>query len=130
MVGLILKLNTAIESEKELMGKASFVYQSISGRVKLYVRNNCVLMFSQGLADALGFYANTAYNETTLAQFIAYINRGFNSLYVNCSICEPQIVGDAYVPLIRTVYISQEIKVTQSTTFMTLLITYQSTQIH
>ena len=34
------------------------------------------------------------------------MTRGFNSLYVYCSICEPQIVGDAYVHLLRTVILT------------------------
>lgn len=33
------------------------------------------------------------------------INRGFHALYVYCNICEPQIVGDVYAPLLRTVAI-------------------------
>ena len=31
------------------------------------------------------------------------IKRGFYTLYVYCSICEPQVVGDYYVPLLRSV---------------------------
>ena len=35
----------------------------------------------------------------------ADIDRGFHALYVYCNICEPQIVGDVYAPLLRTVAI-------------------------
>ena len=35
----------------------------------------------------------------------ADIDRGFHSLYIYCNICEPQIVGDIYAPLLRNVAI-------------------------
>ena len=37
------------------------------------------------------------------ATFKSSIDRGFHALYVYCSICKPQIVGDIYAPLLRTV---------------------------
>jgi len=106
MSDLISKLNDAIVDNKACLSNASFYYQSVTGRVKLYVRNDYILMFGEGLANVLGFNPNTPYTESTLASYNADINLGFNSLYVYCSICEPQIVGDAYVPLLRTVYIT------------------------
>lgn len=39
------------------------------------------------------------------AEFKSDIHRGFHSLYVYCNVCEPQIVGDVYAPLLRTVAI-------------------------
>ena len=106
MTDLVSKLNESIVDHEDCLGNAVFIYDAISGKVKIYTRNNSAIMLSQGLADVLGFESNTAYNETTEAPYIADINRGFHSLYVYCSICEPQIVGDAYVPLLRTVYIT------------------------
>ena len=106
MAGIISKLNDSIVDHEDCAGNAVFMYDAISGKSKLHTRNNCTIMLSQGLADVLGFDSNTAYSETVEAPYIADINRGFHSLYVYCSICEPQIVGDAYVPLLRTVYIT------------------------
>ena len=99
-------LNKSVVDHDDCAGNAVFRYDAISGKTKIYTRNNCAVMLSHGLADVLGFESNTAYNETTESPYIADINRGFHSLYVYCSICEPQIVGDAYVPLLRTVYIT------------------------
>ena len=33
------------------------------------------------------------------------ISYGFNSLYIYCNVVQPQIVGDVYAPLLRTVAI-------------------------
>ena len=38
----------------------------------------------------------------------ADLRHGFYTLYVYCSICEAQVVGDYYVPLLRTVAIEGE----------------------
>ena len=64
------------------------------------------LKFKPGLAEVLGFESDRYYKESTTAPFIADINRGFYNLYVYCSICEPQLVGDGYYPLLRTVFIT------------------------
>ena len=103
---LIKELNKVIEMSTEGVGDISFVYHPITGRVKLYLKNACSVMFYPGLADVLGFKTNELYRETRMAPYTADIKRGFNSLYVYCSICEPQVVGDAYVPLLRTVFIT------------------------
>ena len=42
---------------------------------------------------------------TVTGLYKADINRGFHALYVYCNICEPQIVGDVYAPLLRNVAI-------------------------
>jgi hypothetical protein len=61
---------------------------------------------SQGLSQVLGFDSSQpSYNETALAPYPADIDRGFTTLFVYCNLCEEQIVGDHYVPLLRTVFI-------------------------
>ena len=106
MADIVSKLNEFIVDHEDCRENAVFIYDAISGKTKLQTRNNCTIMLSQGLADVLGFESNTPYNETTEGPCIADINRGFHSLYVYCGICESQIVGDAYVQLLRTVYIT------------------------
>lgn len=106
MNDLMTKMNDALE---EFCGdNAWFVYLSVSGRVRLHIKasHDTTIMLGQGLADVLGFEAFKNYTETTVSPYIADINRGFYNLYVYCNICEPQIVGDTYVPLLRTVYIT------------------------
>ena len=63
-------------------------------------------MFSQGLADVTAFDTDTLYVAGLTAPRISDITRGFNSLYVYFSTCEHQIIGDAYVPLLRTEFLS------------------------
>ena len=47
-------------------------------------------------------------NLVNLVNLVYYsdIKRGFYTLYTYCSICEPQVVGDYYVPLLRAVNIT------------------------
>lgn len=102
------ELNRAFDNEvgKEQEGDLVFTYTSISRRVKVHLKPDCSFMLTHGLCDVLGFDYDQVYTETLIAPYAADITRGFNSLYVYCSICQPQIVGDAYVPLLRTVFIT------------------------
>ena len=99
------------KAEKTDTEHVVFNYNPITGKVKLSLKAKCKLEFSQGLSDILGF-DKTGFeapgNEsiTEYAPYLADVSRGFNSLYVYCSICEPQIVGDTYVPLLRTVFLT------------------------
>lgn len=104
------KMEDITESLNKLISKdfgdnITFIYNPVTGRVRVYIKNDYVLNLSNGLADVLGFKPNRAYTETTEAPYLADIHRGFNTLFVYCSICESQIVGDAHVPLLRTVYV-------------------------
>lgn len=99
---LIRELNLALGNSTGVV----FGYHPIPAKVRLYLKADHALMFSRGLADVLGFEYKEVYTQTTIGSYAADIKRGFNSLYVYCNICEPQIVGDAYVPLLRTVFIT------------------------
>ena len=67
--------------------------------------------FSFELQDILGFSRNTLLTEfhdgegvyEIEAQFPCNLNKSFHAMYVYCNICKPQIVGDIYAPLLRTV---------------------------
>ena len=60
--------------------------------------------FKHEMSDVLGL-EHKYYTGNTIAPYRHDINKGFHSLYVYCNVCEPQIVGDAYVPLLRNVAI-------------------------
>ena len=77
---------------------------------KVYIKTNeYEVTFSKALADMLGFKLFSLddkwYDTLTLADYPADIHLGFYTLYVYCSLCEAQVVGDYYVPLLRTVAI-------------------------
>lgn len=58
------------------------------------------------LPDADNPFAEEAKeNFTVTGTYKADIDRGFHALYVYCNVCEPQIVGDVYAPLLRNVAI-------------------------
>ena len=84
----------------------TFKYSSLSRKTKFILKDGCSIIFIQGLADVLGFEAHYSYTESSESLYYSDIKRGFYTLYVYCSICEPQAFGDYYVPLLRAVNIT------------------------
>ena len=87
-----------------------FVYNKLTRKVRILMKQECHLELSRGLADVMGFdrahrvyYAYREDVNVFYPQYQSDIYYGFYTLYVYCSLCESQIVGDAYVPLLRTV---------------------------
>ena len=62
------------------------------------------IQFADEMSDVLGL-EHKYYTGTTVAPYRHDISHGFHSLFVYCNVREPQIVGDSYVPLLRTVAI-------------------------
>ncbi len=60
---------------------------------------------SSKLRYILGFEQPKIYGDRNVAKYIPDIRVGFYSLYVYCSLVEPQIVGNVTAPLIRSVQI-------------------------
>ena len=78
-------------------------YNSITRRVKEYIKANCALRLQEGLAQILGLPDLEVISQTMTAPHSVDINRGLTALYVYCNLCEPQIVGDTLAPLLRIV---------------------------
>lgn len=95
-------------------------------QVKVYLADGYVIRLSPRLAEVLGFgdydnicelrnhkthsgYTSTCEvkrtddDNTLLSPFIADVHRGLRSLFIHCNIVTAQLVGDMYVPLLRTV---------------------------
>ena len=111
---LIEVLNAKFQAEMGVRSGAriniKFFYDKVTRGVRVVIRRGFQLSFSQGLADVLGFsktgvYGNTKPDLTIHSDKLSDVNRGFYTLYVYCSLCEPQVVGDYYVPLLRAVAI-------------------------
>jgi len=56
--------------------------------------------------DMLSLQPGQSYGNAEQSPFRYDITRGFYSLFVYCNICEPQVVGNVYAPLLRAVEIS------------------------
>ena len=105
MHDLINELNFAVGPD---FADVSFIYDDVTGRVKLHLKEGYVISFNRAFAELLGFEYVRSYDRAGWGPYLADVKRGFTSLYVYCSICESQIVGDAHVPLLRTVYVEGE----------------------
>ena len=53
--------------------------------------------------NMLGFKQTIFQTGNHIADFVADVNQGLNSLYVYCPLVEPRMVGDAHVPPLRIV---------------------------
>ena len=114
MQDLIDNLNAVIQKKLKTSDDddwyIKFVYNKLTRKVRVQMKQDCRIRLSRGLTDVLGFNKTTpvyyAYRDNIsvfYAEYQSNISYGFYTLYVYCSLCEPQIVGDAYVPLLRTV---------------------------
>jgi hypothetical protein len=100
-----------IEEREGTKNLVVFKYRETSRQV--YIKtNDYEVAFSAPLAEMLGFtfsfndavwYGNAQFGERK-----ANLNSGFYTLYTYCSLCEAQVVGDYYVPLLRTIPIEGE----------------------
>ena len=105
------EINERITSRQNERNTVVLKYHDASRKV--YIKTNGYeVSFSKALSKMLGFKLssldNKWYQHLTIADYPANLNLGFYTLYVYCSLCEAQVVGDYYVPLIRTVSISGE----------------------
>ena len=103
------EITSRIAEREERQNLVVLKYHEITRRV--YVKSNDYeVCFSPALAEMLGFrnrYEDNAwYRNFSLAERKADLKHGFYTLYVYCSLCEAQVVGDYYVPLLRTVPIT------------------------
>ncbi len=78
---------------------------SIEQKIRVDVKKDLFIEFHHECCDALGFECGKWYEGVKYAPYNYDITRGFHSLYVYSNICEPQIVGDVYAPLLRTIAI-------------------------
>lgn len=99
----VLGVHFAIEKYTD--AEAVFTVDKVRLRVHLKTSQSIQLRFPEELCGVLGFECRKWYSGDFTAPLNYDISRGFYSLYVYCNLCEPQIVGDVNVPLLRTVAI-------------------------
>ena len=102
---LLETINKLIASRLDQDGSnqhATFSNAVQEQRTLLQTSDGMMVTISEELADMLGFRATDLAGDVK-GDYRHDISRGFHSLYVYCSVCEPQIVGDVKVPLLRTV---------------------------
>lgn len=75
-------------------------------KCKLYHARIQSVKLSQQLQYMLGFETDTIDGSNEMAYFQPDLRSGFYSLYIYCSLVEPQIVGNITAPLIRHVHIN------------------------
>ena len=88
------------------MEEIKILEDKITQRITVKTTEDISIRFSDEVCAALGLFCQNYYNGTHKAPFNYNLYRGFHSLYVYCSLCEPQIVGDVYAQLLRSVAIS------------------------
>ena len=106
---LIESINESLKKYLEsfgLIGNEVVIAQDhLEHRIRLYTKNNIHVKFSDECCDVLGLICGVWYNGNATAPYKHDITKGFHSLFVYCNLCEPQIVGNVYAPLLRSVAI-------------------------
>ncbi len=105
---LIKAINTTMRAYCEIYQPEEHVKLAdfiIEQKIKLETSENMFVKFSNECCDVLGLPHDLWFNGVNYSEFRYDLSRGFHSLFVYCNICEPQIVGDVYAPLIRSVAI-------------------------
>ena len=75
----------------------------IDHKIGIAVKRDCQVTISPLLQHMLGFKRAIFSQGDHVADWMADVTRGVNSLYVYCPLVEPRMVGDAQVPLLRIV---------------------------
>lgn len=108
-----------------LRDRIQFVYNDLLRKFTASVSPGYMVRFDKSLATALGLgdmvtalrcsenkalhgierkETRVVYdNDKIIADFVMDMNRGLHTFFVYCDIVESQLVGDAYVPLIRSI---------------------------
>ena len=91
--------------------------------VKVFIEDGYGLQMSKSLVEILGFGDSNdctlttfgsencdfiSENKSIYSPFIADVHRGLRTLFVHCNIIQSQLVGDQYVPLLRTIAVRGE----------------------
>ena len=96
----------AIEGKKHrtpLRIKFDIGMNEIDHKRGIAVKKDCQVTNSPLLQHMLGFKRAIFPHGDHVADWVADVTRGVNSLYVYCPLVEPRMVGDAQVPLLRIV---------------------------
>jgi len=75
-------------------------------KITIYTTEGMYIKFADELCDVLGVERGQYLGNIDQSPYRYDITRGFHSLFVYCNICEPQVVGNIFAPLLRTVGIS------------------------
>ena len=96
----------AIEGKKHrtpLRKKLDIGMNEIDHKIGIAVKKDCQVTISPLLQHMLVFKRVIFPHGDHVADWMADVTRGVNSLYVYCPLVEPRMVGDAQVPLLRIV---------------------------
>lgn len=100
-VTLVNKLNNRISKAFD-HEDIRFIYEGLTRKVSLNNVTNSVVELSKSLKEILGF-KNEVLDNDQCGNCAVDMRHGINSLYVYSDVVEHRIVGDASVPLLRTV---------------------------
>ena len=75
----------------------------LTQKVIINCKEHYRIRFTSETNDVLGLEDKWYKDKRTIAPYTYDISRGFSAMYVYCSVCAPQIVGNVYAPLLRAV---------------------------
>ena len=88
----------------------AFTHDKLLNRVKYNLTAGLSVRLPQEVSDVLGFKDNEWLSLSGTATYPPDIRNGVHELFVYSNIVEPQLVGDVYAPLLRTVAIPAKLE--------------------
>ena len=82
--------------------------REVEQKIRIQTKPQFSIKFSSEAADVLGIEYKSYNGPYEWGRFPYDISRGFHALYVYCNVVTPQIVGDVYAPLLRSVAIENK----------------------
>ena len=106
---LVQSMNKALGDFFEAKGlprhEVVLVEETVLQKLRIFIKPGYEVQFSKECCRVLGLRDEQWYFGNVPAPYRHDISHGFHSLYVYYNICDPQIVGDVYAPLLRSVAI-------------------------
>ena len=88
----------------------SFTYDKLRNRIIHRLIDGLSVQLSQELSEILGYKENDWLSSSGTATYPPDIRNGLHEFFVYSNIVEPQLVGDVYAPLLRTVAIPAKLE--------------------
>ena len=101
MTELIQAINESLKSRIE--SNIQLMYDKISEKVYVRLKNGYKLVLEEGLAIILGFGTKQIISESNYSPFVSDLNGGVQCLYIYTDILSYQITGDTKTQLLKVV---------------------------
>lgn len=98
------------QMNKDLLGESVIISLGDDKKCQFAINNTQIddIELMEGVDILLGFREQKITAKTSKGDYLPNLTRGLFAFFVYCSICQPTVVGDVNVPLLRTIHMSNK----------------------